>query len=78
MCERYLHRCREQSIAIRAYAISTYLHIGVGINVVGVHKLFAYRVVSAVRIDVVSNRCHAILQNPSLYQKIAECIARYK
>ena len=67
MCERYLHRCREQSIAIRAYAISA-----VGIDVVSVHKLSAYRVVSAVRKDVV------ILQNPSRYHKIAECIARYK
>ena len=50
MCERYLHRCREQSFAIRAYAMST-----VGIDVVCVHMLFAYRVVSTVRIDVVSS-----------------------
>ena len=49
MCERYLHRCREQSLAIRAYDMSA-----VGIDVVNVHKLFAYRVVSTVRIDVVS------------------------
>ena len=34
--ERCLHRCREQSFAIRAYAMST-----VGIDVVSVHKLFA-------------------------------------
>ena len=45
MCEPYLHRCREQSFAIRAYAMSA-----VGINVVSVHKLFPYRVVSTVRI----------------------------
>ena len=50
MHERYLYRCREQSIAIRAGAMSA-----VGIDVVSVHKLFAYRVVSAVRIDVVSS-----------------------
>ena len=41
---------REQSFAIRAYAISD-----VGIDVVSVHKLFAYGVVSTVRIDVVSS-----------------------
>ena len=46
--ERYLHRC-EQSFAIRAYDMSA-----VGIDVVSVHKLFAYRVMSTVRIDVVS------------------------
>ena len=33
MCERYLHRCREQSFAIRAYAMSA-----VGIDVVSDHK----------------------------------------
>ena len=49
MRERFLHRCREQSIAIRAYAMSA-----VGIAVVSVNKLFAYTVVSAVRIDFVS------------------------
>ena len=43
MRERHLHRCREQSFAIRAYAMSA-----VGIDVVRVHKLFAYRVVSTV------------------------------
>ena len=45
----YLHRCREQSFAIRAYDLSA-----VGIDVVSVHKLFAYRAMSTVRIDVVS------------------------
>ena len=39
MRERYLHRCREQSFAIRAYAMNA-----VGMDVVSVHKLFAYRV----------------------------------
>ena len=34
--DRYLHRCREQSFAIRAYAMSA-----VGIDVVSIHKLFA-------------------------------------
>ena len=51
MRERYLHRCREQSSAIRAYAMSA-----VGIDVVSVHKLFAYRVVSTVCTDIVSSR----------------------
>ena len=50
MRERYLHRCREQSVAIGAYAMSA-----VGIDVVSGHELFANRVVSAVRIDVVSS-----------------------
>ena len=50
MRERYLHRCREQSFAIRAYAMSA-----VGIDVVSIHKLFAYRVVSTVSIDIVSS-----------------------
>ena len=50
MRKRSLHRCREQSFAIRANAMSA-----VGIDVVSVHKLFAYRVVSAVRTDVVSS-----------------------
>ena len=44
MRKRYLHRCRERSFVIRANAMSA-----VGIEVVSVHKLFAYRVVSAVR-----------------------------
>ena len=39
MRERYLHRCRKQSFAIRAYAVSA-----VGIDIVSLHKLFAYRV----------------------------------
>ena len=71
MLERYLHRCHEQSSAIRTYAMDA-----AGIDVVGVHKLFAYRVVSISRIDVVSS--HEILQNRIWYHKIAECIARYK
>ena len=49
MRERYLLRCREQSVAICAYAMSA-----VGIVFVSVHKLFAYTVVSTVRIDVSS------------------------
>ena len=47
MRERFLHRRREQLCAIRAYDMSA-----VGIDVVSVHKLFAYRVMSTVRIDV--------------------------
>ena len=50
MLERHLHRCHEESFAICAYAMSA-----VGIDVVCVHKLFAYRVVSTVCIDVVSS-----------------------
>ena len=50
MRERYLHRCREQSFAIRAYAMSA-----VGIDVVSVGKLFAYMVVSTVSTDIVSS-----------------------
>ena len=50
MRERYLPRCREQSFAIRAYAMSA-----VGIDVVSVYKLFAYRVVSTVSTDIVSS-----------------------
>ena len=49
MRERYLHRSREQSFAIRAYAMSA-----IGIDVVSVHQLFAYRVVSTVSTDIVS------------------------
>ena len=45
-----LHRCREQSFAIRAYAMSA-----VGIDVVSVHKLYAYRVRSTVSSDIVSS-----------------------
>ena len=48
--ERYLHRCREHPFAIRAYAMSA-----VGIDVVSVHKLFAYRVMSTVSTDTVSS-----------------------
>ena len=48
--EHYLHRGREQSFAIRAFAMSA-----VGINVGSVHKLFAYRVVSTVGTDIVSS-----------------------
>ena len=48
--ERYLHRCRVQSFAIRAYAMSA-----VGLDVVTLHKLFAYRVVSTVSTDIVSS-----------------------
>ena len=50
MRERNLHRCREQSFAIRAYAMSA-----VGIDVVGIHKLFVYRVMSTVSTDTVSS-----------------------
>ena len=50
MREHYLLRCRKQSFAIRAHVMSA-----VSIAVVGVQKLFAYRVVSTVRIDVVSS-----------------------
>ena len=48
--ERYLHRCREQSVAIHACAMSA-----VGIDVVWAHKHFAYRVVSTVSTDIVSS-----------------------
>ena len=48
MRERSWHRCREQSFAIRAYAMST-----VDIDVLSVNKLFAYRVVSPVSTDIV-------------------------
>ena len=47
---RYLHRCREQSFAIHAYAMSA-----VCIDVVSVHKLLAYRVMSTVSTDIVSS-----------------------
>ena len=62
MRERFLHRCREQSLAIRAYALSA-----VGIDVVSDHKLFAYNVVSTVCTDIVSG----ILQNRIRYHKIS-------
>ena len=48
--EHCLHRCREQFLAVRAYAMSA-----VGINIVSVQKLFTYRVVSTVSIDIVSS-----------------------
>ena len=50
MHERYLHRGREQSFAIRAYVMSA-----VGIDVVSVHMLFAYKVVSTVSTDIVNS-----------------------
>ena len=50
MREHYLHRCCEQSFAVRVYAMSA-----VGIDVVRVRLLFAYRIVSTVCIDVVSS-----------------------
>ena len=43
-----MQRCREQSFAIRAYAMGA-----VGIDVVSVHKL--YRVVRTVSTDIVSS-----------------------
>ena len=49
MRERYLLRCCEQSFAIHAHVMSAD-----SIAVVGVQKLFAYRVVSTVLIDFVS------------------------
>ena len=61
--ERYLHRCREQSFAIRAYAMSA-----VGIDVLSVHKLFAYRVVSTFSTDIVSS--------PTKYCRITYGITR--
>ena len=48
--ERCLHRCREQSFSIRVYAMSA-----VGIDVVSVHNLFAYTVVSTVSTDIMSS-----------------------
>ena len=67
MPECYLHRCCEQSFAIRAYAMSA-----VGIDVVSDHKgrehcKHRYR-----------EQSYEILQNRIRYHKIAECIARYK
>ena len=67
--ERYLHSCREQSFANRAFAMSA-----VGLDVVSVHKLFAYRVMSTVSTDIVSSHTKYRIR----YHKIAECIARYK
>ena len=67
MRERYLRRCREESFAIRAYAMSA-----VGIDVVSDHKgrehcWHRYR-----------EQSYEILQNRIQYHKTAECIARYK
>ena len=47
---RYLHRCRGLSFAKCAYVMSA-----VGIDVVSVRKLFAYRVVSTVSTDIMSS-----------------------
>ena len=69
MRERYLHRYREQSFAIRAYAKSA-----VGIDAVSVHKLFAYRVMSTVGIDVVSghmkSESHMVSQDRKMHCKV--------
>ena len=65
MRERYLHRCRKQSFAIRAYAMSA-----VDIDVVSVHTLFAYRVVSIASSDIVSSH--------TKYCRIAYGITRYQ
>ena len=70
MRERYLHRCREQSFAIRAYAMSA-----VGIDVVSVHKLFAYRVVSTVSTNIVSShtkhcRIDTVSQDSRMHCKV--------
>ena len=60
MRERYLHRCREQSFAIRAFAMSA-----VGIDV---HKLFAYRVVNPPMKILVSafERCSGLFNKHQL------------
>ena len=63
--ERYLHRSF-------AYAKSA-----VGIDVMSIHKLFAYRVVSTVSTGIVSSHTK-YCRNRIRYHKIAECIARYK
>ena len=70
MREHCLHRCCEQSFAIRAYAVSA-----VGIDVVNVHKLFAYRVVSAVSTDIVSSHTntaelHMVSQDSRIHCKV--------
>ena len=62
MRERYLQRCREQSFTMRAYAMSA-----VGIDVVKVHKLFAYRVVSTFSTEILSSH----MQYCRWYHKIA-------
>ena len=48
--EHFLRRCCEQSFAIHAYAMSA-----VGIDVMSVHKLLAYMVVSTISTDIVSS-----------------------
>ena len=63
MRERYLHRSF-------AYAKS-----GVGIDVVTVHKLFAYRVVSTVSTDIVSSHTntvesHTVSQDSRMHCKV--------
>ena len=70
MREHYLHRCREQSFAIRAFALST-----VGIDFVNVHKLFAYRVVSTVStyiVTVIRNTAesHTVSQDSRMHCKV--------
>ena len=66
----YLHRCREQSFAICAYAMSA-----VGIDAVRDHKLFAYRVVSTVSTDIVSSHTniaesHTVSQDSKMHCKV--------
>ena len=61
--ERYWHSHREQSFAVRAHVMSA-----VGIDVVSVHKLFAYRIMSTVSIDIVSSH--------TKYRRIAYSITR--
>ena len=65
-----MHRCHEQSFAIGAYAMSA-----VGIDIVSVHKLYAYRVVSTVSTDIVSShtkycRSHTVSQDSRLHCKV--------
>ena len=50
LCERYLYRCREQSFAIRAYVMSA-----VGIDVVSINRIFAYRILSTVSTGIVGS-----------------------
>ena len=60
MRKHYLHRCCEQPFAICAYAMSA-----VGIDVMSVHKLFAYKVMRTVGTDIVSSHmkyCRIALQ----------------
>ena len=67
MRERYLHRCREQAFAIRAYAMSA-----VGIDVVSDHKGREHCK------HIYREQSYEILQNRIRYHKITGCIARYK